>query len=69
MSSSSAGAPDGALGPSRGLINVDAGSTVPEPGKSGSKEVAEVAVPWANEVFYYTVMAVDEVLKFKSRII
>ena len=34
---------------------------IPLPEKSGTQQRANVTVPWPNEVFYYAIMAVDEV--------
>ena len=35
-------------------------SAVPRPGQPGSRDFATVTLPWANEVFYYGVVALDE---------
>lgn len=40
-------------------IPVHEGS-VPAPGPSGTQELCSVALPWANEMFYYGVVAVDQ---------
>ena len=35
-------------------------SAVPRPGQTGTQDFATVTLPWANEVFYYGVVALDE---------
>ena len=35
-------------------------SAVPRPGQAGTQDFATVTLPWANEVFYYGVVALDE---------